>query len=97
MTESLERLLHNHQVPASVGLEQRIVAAAQPRETAPGRWQALTDRLRPLPVAALACSLLLGLLVSRHLPYVDVPPPLLIAPKISGNAGSFLYYNGEIL
>lgn len=98
MDEELNTLLSQHRIPESEGLAQRIVSAARSREDRPTLWQALGDLLKPVPVAALACSLMLGMIASRHLPYTEAPMSApRIPPKISHNAGAFLYYNGEVL
>lgn len=100
MDDRLDNLLREHSIPdANSRLASRIVSAATPKETRrPTLWKALGEILRPAPVAAFACSLMLGLLASRHLPYDTVSPmPAPGAAKISQNAGAFLYYNGEVL
>lgn len=97
MEEDWERLLSEHKVPPSDALASRIAAVARPREERPTLWQALGDLLRPAPVTALACSLLVGLIASRHLPAQPMHVTIMKAPTLSQNAGAFLYYNGEIL
>lgn len=98
MEDNVEIVLKQHHVPPSDALARRIAAAATVREEKQTLWQALGELLKPAPVAALACSLMLGLMASRHLPYADAPTDVARpAAKISHNAGAFLYYNGEIL
>jgi|GEM_PF-5102653 len=99
MDDTLEILLREHRVPpANARLEQRILAGASPREMRPGIRQALAELLRPAPVAAFACSLMLGLIMGQHIPYSAAPAALSAsAPQVSHNAGAFLYYNGEVL
>lgn len=99
--EQLDTLLAQHRPPrADSSLEQRIMAAAVPRSTPRiSPWNALLELLRPAPVAAFACSLLLGVMAGQFLPENAVAPqptPVQV-PKISHNAGAFLYYNGEVL
>lgn len=99
--EQLDTLLSQHHLPrADSTLEQRIMAATAPRSALRiGPLQALLELLRPAPVAAFACSLLLGVMAGQFLPENAAPPqptPVHV-PKISHNAGAFLYYNGEVL
>lgn len=96
--ETLAALLRAHPViPASGDLARRIIAAAKPRAMRATPWHVLAELLRPAPVAAFACSLMLGIFAGQRLSPAPVPPSPHPAPGISRNAGSFLYYNGEVL
>lgn len=97
--KQLDSLLRQHPIePASNDLAARIIAGAKPRMQRLTPWQALAELLQPAPVAAFACSLLLGILAGQQLPSTAAPTQQSVAvPKISQNAGAFLYYNGEIL
>lgn len=98
MEDDVEIVLRQHHVPQSDALARRIASVAMAREEKQTLWGALGELLKPAPVAALACSLMLGLMASRHLPYADAPTDSARpSAKISHNAGAFLYYNGEIL
>ncbi len=101
--EALDAILTQHHLPrADSTLEQRIIAAATTPRTVIrlSPWQAMLDLLRPAPVAAFACSLLLGVIAGQFLPENPLPsqqPSSVSVPKLSHNAGAFLYYNGEVL
>ncbi len=97
MDTPLESLLAEHTVPMDDTLSARIMANARPHGERASFWRVFADVLRPAPVAALACSLMLGLIASRHLPAQTAPLTAAKVPTLSQNAGSFLYYNGEVL